>query len=254
MKKFSLIILISILSTQIYGQTLHALLFVNKQERGRETDRYEDMKNMAAFYRDIARRIGYNFQLSENSGREFTAAEVKHEINNLRVASNDIIVFYYSGHGYNQGKDKWPTLNLLDENYWFSDILKVLNRHKSKAKLLLCIADCCNKGFRNANLPGASFNPIESANIRKLFTDFKGKKTILMSASKQGQYSWSDTQRGSLFGISYRAALYALTDNSNSNPTWDKVLKKAQEYTQRASNYKQEPQYQIIHTGNPFEF
>ena len=253
MKKFSLIIAIIIFSSQLYGQTLHALVFINKKELGREVDRQADMKNMSSFCRDIANQIGYKLNLRTNSDNEFTAKEVDREINNLNVQSNDIVIFYYGGHGYNQGKNKWPTLNLKDKNYWFSDILKVINQHKSKAKLMLCIAACCNKGYDNANLPSTTFNPISSKNMKALFTDFKGKKTILISSSMQGQLSWSDKRYGSLFGISFRSAIYEFTNNSNLTPTWDVVNKKTKEYTLRASGNKQSPQFQIIHAANPFD-
>ncbi|MEL6639096.1 MAG: caspase family protein [Bacteroidota bacterium] len=253
MQKLALVVAIIVLSLSLRSQTLHALLFVNQQEQGREVDRSADLNNMSVFCEEIANQIGYRLNLRTNSGNEFTAREVDREINNLDVRNNDVVIFYYGGHGYNEGNDKWPTLNLTDRNYWYSDILKVLNQHKSKAKLMLCIAACCNRGYDNARLPGATFNPVSAANMKALFTDFKGKKTILMSSSKQGQLSWSDKRRGSLFGISLRSAIYELTNNAITNPTWESVHQKAREYTLSASNHKQEPQFQVIHTANPFE-
>ena len=104
-----------VLSLSVQAQTLHALLFVNEKEVGRETDRKADMDNMKAFFRDIAAQLGYNYNLRDNSDTQFTAAEVDREIASLSVQKNDVVVFYYSGHGYNQGTDQWPTLNFKDK-------------------------------------------------------------------------------------------------------------------------------------------
>ena len=101
MKKYILLAFLLVFSTQIYGQTLHASLFVNEREQGREVDRTADMNNMKSFFRDIANHIGYSYNLKANSDSYFTAREVDREIENLSVGNNDIIVFYYSGHGYN---------------------------------------------------------------------------------------------------------------------------------------------------------
>lgn len=253
MKTIFIFLSVFVLSLPAYSQTLHALLFVNEKEPGREIDRKADMDNMKGFFRDIATQLGYNYNLRDNSDTQFTAAEVDQEIASLSVQKNDVVVFYYSGHGYNQGTDQWPTLNFKDKNYWLSDILKQLNGRTRSAKLVLCVADCCNKGMNNAALPAESFNPISSANMKTLFTGFQGRKTVLMSASKQGQYSWSDLQRGALFGICLRNAVYKYTDNSNDTPTWEAIGERVKETTLRSSGNKQEPQLKIIQAASAID-
>ena len=256
MKKLILMLAVVVSPYILKGQTLHALIFVNEKEEGREVDRRADMKNMSTFFEEIAKNINYEFNLRQNSDTEFTARELDREIDNLDVRENDIVVFYYGGHGYNEGKDKWPSLNLKDRKYWQSDILKKMNQHKSKAKLMLCIAACCNKVYRNNRDIGGNFNPILTENVKALFTDFSGKKTIVISSSKQGQLSWSDTTKGSIFGQAFRKALYDVTDNSNINPTWNMLRSKTIEYTINLSDEKKQiPQFQEFVTTdfNPFE-
>jgi hypothetical protein len=253
MKSTIFIFLNLILAIQLSAQTFHALIFVNEKESGREIDRIADMYNMKIFFREIANQIGYSYNLKSNSDNEFTANEVDREIINLNVQENDIVVFYYSGHGYNQGNDQWPTLDLKDKRYWVSDIMKKLNENTRKAKMVWLIADCCNNGLNNAQLPGYSFNPISSDNMKELFIRFSGRKTIIMSASREGQYSWSDLKQGALFGISLRSAIYSCADNSNNKPTWNSINQKARELTLKASGNKQEPQFKIIQSASAFE-
>ncbi len=69
------------------AQTLHALLFVNEKEEGRETDRTEDMRKMLNFWQDIAGVIGYDYEYSYNSDSYFTAGRVRSVISSLDVGA-----------------------------------------------------------------------------------------------------------------------------------------------------------------------
>ena len=236
------------------AQTLHALLFINEKESGREFDRSEDMRNMNTFLRNVSTTIGYSYNPQKFSDKKFTSSDIKQSISNLDVESGDIVVFYYSGHGYNDESDIWPSLSLNDNNYRQIDILKLLKEVSSEAKLVLCIADCCNKQYRGSYDITSSYDSFDSQSnnpIKKLFTGFNGKKTIIMSASKQGQYSYSDTRYGAFFGISLRKSITEL--NSERLATWDQVMQKASSYTSRYTDGKQIPQYNVTQSGDPFE-
>jgi len=250
MKKWIFIFFVTFISSQISAQTLHVLLFVNEQDV--KIGGKIDLENMSLFFKKVADCIGYDYKLSKNSNANFTAVSVNKEINNLRVGVNDIVVFYYSGHGYNQGRDKWPTLDFNDNNYWLSDILTSLNTKTENAKLVLCIADCCNKVYERALAPTATFNPISNENMRELFTGFAGKRTIVISSSKQGEYSYGNIRYGGFFSFCFRNAIDSCTDNSATSPTWDKVMSNAINSTQRMAN-AQTPQYEIIIKSDPFE-
>lgn len=233
------------------AQTLRAILFVNEQEPEREKDRREDMKQMDAFWQEIAGAIGYDYQCSRHSGHDFTAEGIRNSISALNVGANDIVVFYYSGHGYNDETNVWPTLTLNDAGIQEIEILKRLKKVNAKAKLTLCIADCCNKPFRSRNTSSVaySYETDESA-VKKLFTSFKGKKTIIISASKQGQYSWSDQEQGAIFGMSFRQAVRNV---AYEEATWDMVMEKAKAQTMRRAPELQIPQYNVTQSSDPFE-
>lgn len=230
------------------AQTLHALLFVNEKEKGRETDRTENMRSMINFWQEIAGAIGYDYECSRNSDTDFTAARVKHAISALRVGRDDIVVFYYSGHGYNDNTNVWPTLSLNDENFRAIDVLKLLKRVNTPAKLTLCIADCCNKVYSSDNV-NVTYATNESA-IRKLFTNFNGKKTVMASSSKQGQLSWSNSVYGAYFGIAFRNAV---SNTGYDEAEWDAVMENAKRLTMKYTKGQQEPQYSVTQTSDPFE-
>lgn len=253
MKRITFLLFAVFLTIGASAQTMHTLIFVNKCEQGRQVDRTEDFNNMVNFFGNIARTLNYSNDMRTHACGEFTAAQVDREINSLNVNAGDIVVFYYSGHGYNNDDDKWPHLSLNDKNYWQTDILSKLKSRCGNAKLLLCIADCCNKGIEGNNVPGA-FNPTDNNYVRQLFTGFQGTKIVIMSASKQGQYSWSNLRTGAYFGICLRKAIDEKTSNNNSSaPTWDDVMEYAKVLTSKYTNNKQEPQYSIQASFNPFD-
>lgn len=258
MKKLALSFLLICLSFTVRAQTMHTLIFVNESEPGRQVDRTEDSKNMKAFFTDIAQCLGYRNDLRSHTGVEFTSTYVDREINSLQVSNNDVVVFYYSGHGANLRNDKWPTLDFLDQGYWSSRILAKMNARCANAKLVLFITDCCNSYPSNIIPPTHSHNPTDDNNVAKLFTGFKGKKKVIVTAAKPGQSSISDKRYGAIFGISFRKAIVDNISNDVTNPTWDKVLEDARRYTMAlsaryGSDCQHEPQYSIEQSADPFD-
>lgn len=251
-KLFTSLLFIVLVSPILNAQTMHTLIFVNTQEPKRQIDRTADYNDMTSFLGNIARAIGYtNDMRAHKTPQDFTKTMVEREIDNLSVGSNDIVIFYYSGHGGNMGDDKWPHIQLKDGLYWQSDIVKRLNSKCANAMLIMCIADCCNNTSTNS-IPG-NYNPKDVELLRKLFTNFQEKTTIVMSASKQGQYSWSHTQYGAYFGNCLRIAIAEKTSNKNANaPTWNTVFDYAKQLTLQLTNQKQEPQC-MIYNRNGFK-
>lgn len=233
------------------AQTLHTLLFVNEEESNRERDRSEDMKQMYRFFEYIAESIGYTYSPFKCSGRDFTARKVDEKIDRLKVEDMDVVVFYYSGHGYNEGENIWPTLSLKDKQYSHAAIMKRLkNVCASKPKLILCIADCCNKGMTNDIDVASIYGSSDVIPIKTLFLGFNGRKSIMMSASKQGQISWSSLKYGAYFGISLRKAIMGV---KTSEATWENVLEKASSFMRKYTNGQQTPQFDISLSSDPFE-
>ena len=239
------------ISNVCYSQKLHALLFVNVAEPEREVDRTASMTEMYKFWGKIAEKIGYEYAPVKCTPSSFTAANAEARISGLSVGENDIVVFYYGGHGHNDGKNMWPSLNFLDRNCRQTDIMKKLKGVSSKAKLIICMADCCNKQSGMPYERTAAYDAFDNTgSIVKLFTGFTGKKSIMISSSKQGQYSWSDLKYGSFHGICFREVINGLY---SENPTWDVVLEDVKKLTFKRTKEKQTPQFVITQAIDPFE-
>lgn len=258
MKKLLFVsILLATLTMQVSAQTLHSIIFVNKQEQGRQTDRTAEFNNMRAFCRELATTLGYSHDLRTHSGSEFTSTQMIRDIDGLAVDEGDIVILYYSGHGANLSGGYWPHMALSDRAYGSSTAYERLKNKCMKAKLVLCIAACCNKevetrsSFSSSSSSSSSMN---SSRVKQLFTGFDGKMSIMMSSSVKGQYSWSVTggsRLGPIFTMSLRDVIHeAVRSGSSKSLEWNNLLSTVKERTNSWAKSldgspSQVPQYQI---------
>lgn len=239
----------------VSSQTMHSILFANMKEQGREADRTEEMRNMTEFCCDIANALGYTHDLRTHSDSEFTSAMMEKEISSLNVQKDDIVILYYAGHGCNWDDDDWPHMALKDRQYWQTTAYRKLKEVCSNAKLTLCIASCCNMDSEGRRREQGiySYAVIDKAKVKQLFTGFAGNRSIIMSSSIRGQYtySWSSGSRlGSIFSISLRDEIYdAVTGKKPTPLTWEAIKEATIRQTLAYTNGKQRPQM-IIEQNN----
>ena len=244
MKRLIIIALLSIGITVAYSQTFHTIIMVNKEEPNRQADRTADYNNMSSFFTKIAQSLGYKNNMLRYSGQTFRATNALQAIESLNVGLNDIVVFYYSGHGANWDDDEWPHMAFLDRQYGETTIYNKLREKFGNAKLILCISDCCNMDSEGVRREKRKYSGFDPALTKKLFTDFEGHRSYEISASIRGQYSYSNRQYGALFGIALREAVSsALTGKTQAN--WVYVLEKAKSLTLELTNQEQMPQFKM---------
>ena len=244
MKRLMIVALLSIGITVAYSQTFHTIIMVNKEEPNRQVDRTADYNNMSSFFTKIAQSLGYKNNMLRYSGQSFRATNALQAIESLNVGLNDIVVFYYSGHGANWDDDEWPHMAFLDRQYGETTIYNKLREKFGNAKLILCISDCCNMDSEGARREKRTYSGFDPALTKKLFTDFEGHRSYIISASIRGQYSYSNRQYGALFGIALREAVSDAL-NGKIQPNWIYVMEKAKFRTLELTNQKQMPQFQM---------
>jgi len=151
---------------------------------------------------------GYNAQVHDYAGLKTTPENCKDIVENLRCKSNDIVVFYYIGHGARSTADKsrYPQMALAQhyENKcipleWVHKELK-----KKNARLVITIGMCCNSYAEGLSAKekvafsvnqGHSFVAMDAvSNIQQLFLENKGD--IIISSSDKGQASWGGYIQG----------------------------------------------------------
>ena len=131
------------------AQTFHAMIFSNMKESSqRAADRTEEMNNMRSFCQNIATTLGYRQDIRCHSDNEFTSTQFLQDIESMSIGSEDIVMLFYNGHGCNWDDDDWPHMCFKDKQYWQTTAYEKLQEKCSNAKLLLCIACCCNMDSR----------------------------------------------------------------------------------------------------------
>lgn len=168
-------------------------------------------------------------------------------LRSLKFAKDDIVFFYFSGHGYRtyskEEANFWPDLffTKAGEGVDYSQVLQILS--SKNPKFLLAIADCCNNYLDDLTAPPVikqALKPNTTAlekNYKKLFLEMKG--SILIASSSVSEYSWS-YPKGAVFTLAFIQSLTEETTRK-SDPKWQVILNKT---TQRIKRH-QTPIYLI---------
>ncbi|MCK4501067.1 caspase family protein [Candidatus Babeliales bacterium] len=249
-----------------YNQTLHAIIVAATNEDNHvirkgiqlTVDAMEDEIDL------IHKNTKLTTKYYKVTGQDFESAKLRHTIDNIYCNNDDVIFFYFDGHGfrYRDQIDKWPILAVgydihsIQEAFKygvpFSEIIESL---KNKgARLTFMIADCCNSATSYSTpvdkeiigQASLSFSIRLPERFRELYENSSG--TIIASSSIPGQESRVSNVYGSYFTSSLIEVHKELTSISN-NANWEDILEKSKNRTIRITelNNKKEqiPQFEV---------
>lgn len=220
-----------------------------------------DMKRMVETFTALTNYLGIRFIVKTISGKEYSKRSVQTAINALTPSPNDIVVFYYSGHGFRipENGKRFPNLKLKNfrnprENFrdsisWIKkdrqdnityslnieDIFKSIK--KKGGRFNLVISDCCNNDIFSTNATGVKPGKTRGSgiewsedNVRTLFLN-KNPMSILMTAASSGQKATSNNAFGGFFSYFVKTAMENYSSKLKNNVTWDLILQDAQKQT-----------------------
>ena len=184
-------------------------------------------------------------------GSDFARSKLNGVLSSLSTNSDDVIFFYYTGHGYNNGTNDFPVLTLGlrsdDINTRTKSLLSIYNTLRAKPHRLLFVgAEACNAVYQTRQVKGnytAGYDVFEGENtkIRTLFRESSGD--YLISSSKKGQKSFCPLGGLGYFSLAFRDAL----DSRSGGTTWSSFLnsvsEKAMDYADRYAAETQQPQW-----------
>ncbi|MBL7771912.1 MAG: caspase family protein [Chitinophagaceae bacterium] len=201
------------------------------------------------FYKGLAQYIGCPFMIRKVMGPSYNKNNVLSEIKLLLPSPDDIVIFYFSGHGYRKETDprRFPYFDLratdaedyLTQTMNLEDVQTALLA--KNARLTLVFSDCCNS-YVGAENPIAAAPVRKKAlslswneqNVRSLYLD-PVKKTIMATASDSTQYAFMANAFGGLFSFSLNNSLSSAVTKAAVSPTWFTILEAMRNETFRLS-------------------
>ena len=213
---------------------------------------------------------GYASKIYDYYGSRTTPENCKAAIEMLNVSTEDIIVFYYIGHGGRPNisdteylkRNPWPQMCMAQHNQdkyiplkWVDDQLS-----SKGARLSITIGMCCNSLSPNIRVKNA---PLFSANygatymsgnklrlIQQLFLNYKGSLLATSASPIQSSYVWENgiLSKDSPFGeIDFYTAILSLffdtyLDNKSSI-SWKEVMDQISKTIDYITGSQQSPIY-----------
>ncbi|MBL7767100.1 MAG: caspase family protein [Chitinophagaceae bacterium] len=230
------------------GIKMHVVVVANTLSKDIGNSCKLDTGKVLRLFRDISNYLGVKMTKTEVAGKSFTKSALLKALNGLSPASTDIVVFYYSGHGFSVKTDphKFPYLDMRIGNAE-DHIKEAVNLEtiesllKSKgARLNLIFSDCCNSRVEESNAKGSKPMATKSSgilwselNCKTLFFT-PSKQTIVATAAETGQKAASNDEFGGFFSHFLRSSMLTYCSSAKPFVSWDMIL----DETQRGTNKK----------------
>ena len=203
-------------------------------------------------FSQVAEFLGIQFVPTVIEGKTFSKVNVDKAIAALRPSPSDIVVFYYSGHGFNYDKEgyQYPYMDLRDKSFqmfggqYTLNIESVYQKIRAKgARMNLIISDCCNNDpsqTTNISSEGASTRASsigwDMENCRNLFLNPQ-KVSILMTAAAKGELSAGNANDGGIFTFNFRQSLEKFLKPFSTTATWKELADAAKKTTIVKANH-----------------
>lgn len=255
--KNAIFILLLMLSFSAQGQTCHFIVFCDTDDSRLMVP---TSQSYAFFADELPERVkkytGMNVVVHSYRAGSFLLSNLENKLSSLYVGSDDVIFFWYDGHGYNAGDNAWPTLS-FKQSYTRS-LQSIYNALSAKnARLLVVMANACNKerGSRNNY---AQHNYVvqnqSDAEIAERYKDLflRSRGTAMVCSSQKGEVS-SSGQFGAWFFLAFREHFDAMVDGRSSGAiTWEQLIINASIRTKAIADdagYTQSPSRYVAITG-----
>lgn len=236
---------------------IHAIAFCNTLDEDIGESCQNDMNRFVNELGIIQDALNCDVEWNTFSGEECSKPNLDNVISGLNCGSNDVLFFYYSGHGVHAAADPadgWLPQMCLKYNEYeqdkFVSVPSVRDRLAQKrARLTIILTDCCNdnadwvsvKGLLVADGGNAELSDINIANLKKLFIESKG--SVIATSSKRGQSSLGPKD-GGCFSVAYWEEMYKI-EQGQGTPDWKSLMSATTKRTLQYTFNKQEPDFKV---------
>ncbi|MEO3404941.1 hypothetical protein AAFN85_13630 [Mucilaginibacter sp. CAU 1740] len=217
-------------------------------------------RKVKAFFKDIAKVCGVPINIIEITGENFSQPTLRKLVSDFLPSENDIVIFYYSGHGFHARMDNgsWPSLDLrqgfadglAEENSMSlaKDIYQPLCN--KKARLTMVFGECCNMyagalfPIKDNTLLMAPSNMLNPAAVKKMFNK---TGNFLIAGSDVNEPSYYGLGWGGSFCNNFISAFLQATGISSSSMRWKDIISSARLSTMKDTESEKKKQEPIYH-------
>ena len=236
MRTSFLVLCLLAFSPVLFGQTFHALIFADTFDDGIGSSCLNDYEQVGIEMASIANATKLTFKPYHFRDFDFNKAKVLEVLNSLKCGKDDVVFFYYTGHGARAINDQsnFPQLKLGDKDADFLPLYKVQEIIKAKnPKFSVVLGDCCNsyvEGLSPKSISGNStvLKNSSSSNYNSLFRNLKGN--IIISSSQAGQTS-AAMDEGGAFTLCFLHELANVVNGNGGKVSWENLLNRSKEST-----------------------
>ena len=230
---------------------IHLLVVANSNDPSIGDACYKDMNRMVETFGDLADFLSVGMDTATISGNRYTKTNIENAIKELDPGPEDIVVFYYSGHGFRKKKDsrRFPYLDFrekpgddyLIQSANIEDIFVAIR--KKGARFNLVFSDCCNNDPDSTNAIGTPVPKSRGAgldwnidNCRALFMNPQ-RESILATAADKWQLASCNNNFGGFFSYFFKSSMETHFSVFKKNVSWETVMQEAIKQTVFKANH-----------------
>ena len=229
-----------------FAAEIHGIFVIDTSDASIGQSVEKDMDNVIDFLEKVSQQTGMALNTYRVIGSDMTRENVARQVQDLQPNPDDMVMFYYSGHGFRteSADTKYPFISLNDSSvdaYWVLEEL-----YGKRPRFTMVVIDSCNNILPDSYTPP----PIErksvpgvnvAANYRALFVESEG--AIITSSSVPGQYSMA-LQDGGAYTLELLRSIELAAQGNN--PSWEGIMSAASQPIVFGGGTRQDPQFDIL--------
>jgi len=224
-------------------EKLFLILVANTNDSSIGVSAKKDFDNISRTFTGLAKDLGMEIAPTYISGDGFTKQAIESAVDKLTPSPIDIVVFYYSGHGFRFSDDdsKYPRISTRTNSKKKQKISqhnlsleKIYNQIiKMGARVNIVLGDCCNENIRAANPLGKDIlqprgsdtwpGKLNMENCNALLFPEK-PISILIGAAEKNQLATGNPAMGGFFTAFFKTELDKSLYGFNDSKSWKKIL------------------------------
>lgn len=195
-----------------------------------------DFDHMRKEMQNVAKYTGLTLKEVLMQGKSTNPQQFLQQLNGVKANSDDVIVFFFGGHGYrtkSKGSSPWPNLVFSQQDKGLEYEYVIYQLMEKHPRFLMTIADVCNSFVGEKSAPPVvatrSLRAVPSedkirSNYQHLFLEEEGM--INITSAQVGEYASGSDNEGGAFTFAFIKSLRDET-KSASKISWKTVLDKA---------------------------